>query len=178
MGRGNYYHEGLVCYVDNDDFYVNVLECSGCNEETSDGDVENLKQCPKCGSSDIKVDRRYEECFYEDFEANLSGVLDAAGVPFEFPEKKWEERDMKVLAENQYVKVCLADNEWSTAVVVIDKGEDDEDGEGENRPIDLLGELFKKTIGQTIIDGLIEMYDLYSRDGAWTSSKIEVKKAA
>ena len=165
MGRGNVCvtgdYEGLF-YIDNDDLLV---------YRRKDSDPEDEDFFVMLGAIEYQDMNKYE---YDEFESELvwDEVLwelkDGLKKRFHsFTEcNEWISRERHAILENNLFYVCVQDNEWSTAVMLIQK---------EHWCYDLSGLQSKHY--QTYLDGIrdvlferFESLSIYS--GAWTSGTI------
>lgn len=170
MGRGNVCvtgpYEGMF-YIDNDDLHEYRREDEGTDELESrlmgDLSYEELT------SGDWKFDEWQSNLNWEDAKRNLIHALMA-----KFPSLRecntWIEHDRFALLENNLFYIAAADNEWSMAVMLVQK---------EHWCYDYSG--LQKQHYQRYLDGirdaLFEQFEtLGTYGGAWTSGRISRKE--
>lgn len=79
---------------------------------------------------------------------------------FQFPEKKWLDRDMLVIAESPTIGVAVCDNEWSKAIFVYARECDEKEESLDEKVFNLACRLFWD----------MRYLDLSRRSCAWTSA--------
>lgn len=148
MGRGNYYHpEAKVYYVD-----LNYLELAKDFEK--DDTYKNY--------TEGELLKLAQEVSYYDFKDVLREAVE------KFPSfNKIDEFDhfnnCRYIYENTFMKIGLADNEWSIALIFKPRIKSNNEWDLRYVPI------MKKILKYLMYNG----FDLYFRTSAWTSGKLE-----
>lgn len=167
MGRGNVCvfneYEGLF-YIDNDD----LDEYCRVDEETDEVEHRLLGELSyeELTGGDWKFDEWQSRRNWEDAKLNLICALMAKFPSFTRCDK-WIDREQYALLENNLFYVAVEDNQWSQAVLLIQKEDDYFDYSG-----------LQKRHYQRYLDGirdcLFEQFDtLGTYGGAWTSGRIK-----
>lgn len=142
MGRSNVCvhgpYEGLY-YVDYDNFYYNELD-----------DDDNM-------TGELGFDQVYMEHTIDNFKYEMmkSGVFTECD--------RWHHNDIHVILESKLFEIAIADNEWSYAVMLLQK---------EDATIGLQKKHYESYL-RMIRDALFEQFSkLGVYGGAWTSGTI------
>jgi len=143
MGRGNVCvhgpYEGLY-YVNYDNFYFNELD-----------DNDNV-------TGELGFDQVYMEHTIENFKCEMlkSGVFTECD--------SWHYRDIHVILESKLFEIAIVDNEWSYAVMLLQK---------EDAPVGLQKKHYESYL-RKIRDALFEQFSkLGVYGGAWTHGTID-----
>lgn len=104
------------------------------------------------------------EFWYLDLKATILEILPPSF--YKPTQREWVDRNTISIARNQLIDVCLADNGWSTAVVI--RARENEDWMETHSP---LAPLHVQLLAKRLFNRLNEMYDLSIRCGPWTSGK-------
>lgn len=165
MGRGNVCvfqeYEGLF-YIDNDDLipYYREIE-DGTVEIRLQGELSH----EELAGGEWKYDQFEFQRNWEETKDNLMQSL-MIRFPSLIPAGKWIEHDRFALLENNLFYIAVADNEWSQAVMLVQK---------DHWCYDYTG--LQKRHYQSYLDGirdcLFEQFEtLGTYGGAWTSGRI------
>lgn len=170
MGRGNCCvsgkYEGLY-YIDNEDLHLYTPR-----GETAWEDVE-LKllrdiTCEEMNDWDYSpIDT--EQWFHDVMEEFKSEFVHR--FPSFKPCDTWATRNSRAILENGLFYIAFEDNEWSTAVELLQK-------EVLERHIEPLQKRLYSTYLEGIRDALFKQFDhIYIRTGPWTSSALSREEA-
>lgn len=96
--------------------------------------------------------------WYEDLKENIKSLLSKSFIASN--NKKWDSNDNIIISENKLFKVCLADNDYSVAVILM-VNEDAPSFTESN-----IDKIFDK-----LAYDLWEMYEVRIRCSAWTSDE-------
>lgn len=170
MGRGNVCvtgpYEGLF-YIDYDD----LDEYCRVDEETDEVEHRLLGELSyeELTGGEWKLDERQSRLNWEDAKLDLICAL-MAKFPSFVRSNEWIEDDRQVILENDLFYIAVADNQWSQAVMLVQK---------EHCYFDYSG--LQKRHYQRYLDGirdaLFEQFEtLGTYGGAWTSGRISRKE--
>lgn len=94
--------------------------------------------------------------WYEDLKESIKYFLPKSFI--DPTNKKWDSNDTIIISENKLFKVCLADNDYSIAVILM-----------VNEDAPSFAEANIDKVFDKIAYGLWELYEVRIRCGAWTS---------
>ena len=173
MGRGNVCvfndYEGLY-YIDND--YIDAYRFVGCDSDKEEIRLLGELSYDQLAGGDWHFDElesrwNYEEAidwFKSSFKRRFKSFAEC---------DEWIDREQKAILENDLFYIAVQDNQWSTAVMLIEKED----------PWDNCRTGLKAKQYQNYLDGmrdcLFEQFEtLGTYGGPWTSGRISRKVAS